>query len=191
VKSMKHLMMLGALLTLSIGAAHADQFADTIALFKNAGQSASFFENSYGYAVFPRIGQGGLVVGGARGSGRVFVQGKQVGTTTMTQVSVGFQAGGQAYSQIVFFQDRRAFDEFTSGNFGFSADVGAIAITSSASASANTTATNAAVSGGKRDAATAGGYQRGIAVFTIARGGLMYQATVGGQRFSFRPLSAK
>jgi lipid-binding SYLF domain-containing protein len=105
----------------------------------------------------------------------------------MTQLSVGFQAGGQAYSQIIFFEDQRAFNEFTSGSFTFGGDVSAVAITAGASASAGTGGSTAGASGGRNDATTAGRYQRGMAVFTIARGGLMYQAVVAGQRFSFRP----
>jgi lipid-binding SYLF domain-containing protein len=86
---------LGALLLFAGAAAWADPYTDTIALFKSAGESAEFFKNSYGYAVFPTIGKGGLIVGGAYGKGRVYVHGKYVGDTTMTQVNVGFQAGVQ------------------------------------------------------------------------------------------------
>ena len=130
---MKALWRFGLALMVLVGAlgvAHADADSDTVKLFKDAGQSAAFFSKSYGYAVFPTIGKGGLVVGGARGSGRVYAQGKLIGDTTMTQLSIGFQAGGTAYSEIIFFQDKRALDEFTSGNFEFSAGVSAIAITS-------------------------------------------------------------
>jgi lipid-binding SYLF domain-containing protein len=162
--------------------------ASTIALFKNAGQSANFFASSYGYAVFPTIGKGGLVVGAAHGSGRVYKQGKLIGNTSMTQVSVGFQAGGQAYSQIIFFQDKRAMDEFTSGDFEFSADASAVAITAAASATAGTGGSEAGASGGKKDANTVGGYYKGMAVFTIAKGGLMYQAAIAGQKFTYTPL---
>lgn len=102
-------------LTLYIETALADKYDDTILLFKQAGQSASFFDSSYGYAVFPTIGKGGLGIGAAHGSGRVYQQGRYVGDTSMTQISVGFQAGGQSFSQVIFFQDQRAFDEFTSG----------------------------------------------------------------------------
>src|SRR5262245_28067552 len=92
----------GAAMMLSSAAVWADPYDDTITLFKNAGESAEFFKNSYGYAVFPTIGKGGLGVGGAHGKGRVYQQGKYIGDTSMTQVSIGFQAGGQAYSQMVF-----------------------------------------------------------------------------------------
>ena len=166
--------------------ARADDYADTVQLFKNAGQSGTFFNKAHGYAVFPTIGKGALGIGGARGKGRVYVQGRHVGDTTLTQVSIGFQAGGQAFSQIVFFEDERAFREFSSGQFGFGAGVSAVAITAAASASASTTGTTAGVSGGKKDATTSGEYYRGMAVFTIAKGGLMYEAALAGQKFSYK-----
>jgi len=166
----------------------ADSYSDTVALFKNAGASSAFFKSSYGYAVFPTIGKGGLVVGGAHGTGRVYQKDKYVGDSSMTQLSIGFQAGGQAYSEIIFFQDQRAFNEFTSGNFSFSGNVSAVAITAGASASAGTGGSTAGASGGKKDATTAGEYQKGIAVFTIAKGGLMYEASVAGQKFSYKAL---
>jgi lipid-binding SYLF domain-containing protein len=108
----------------------------------------------------------------------------------MTQVSVGFQAGGQAYSQIIFFQDKRAFDEFTAGNFEFGAGVSAVAITAAASGEVATTGAAAGASGGKKDATTAGKYHKGMAVFTIVKGGAMAAATVGGQKFSYKPRAA-
>lgn len=172
------------------GMAAADNYADAVALFKNAGESATFFSNSYGYAVFPTVGKGGLVVGGAFGQGRVYQGDDYVGDTTVTQISVGFQAGGQAYSQIVFFQDKRAFEEFTKGNFEFSADVGAVAITAAAGAKAGTTGAGAGASGGKKDATTAGEYHKGLAVFVIVKGGAMYEASVGGQKFTYKPRGA-
>jgi lipid-binding SYLF domain-containing protein len=114
------------------------------------------------------------------------VQGRHVADTTLTQLSIGFQAGGQAFSQIVFFEDERAFREFSSGQFGFGAGVSAVAITAAASASATTTGATAGVSGGKKDATTSGEYYRGMAVFTIAKGGLMYEAALAGQKFSYK-----
>jgi len=177
--------------TLVAGPARADDYSDTVTLFKDAGQSSAFFAKSYGYALFPTVGKGGLVVGGAHGSGRVYAKGKHVGDTSMTQISVGLQAGGQAYSEIIFFEDQRAFDEFTSGNFEFSADAGAIVITASASASAATTGATGSASGGKKDAETAGKYHKGMVVFTVAKGGLMYEAAIAGQKFKYKPLAAK
>jgi lipid-binding SYLF domain-containing protein len=191
MKKISCVCLLIASLALPAFPALADSYDDTIALFKNAGASAAFVASSYGYAVFPTIGKGGLIIGGAYGEGHVYKQGKYVGDTSMTQLSLGFQAGGQAYSEIVFLEDRRAFGEFTSGDFSFSGNVSAVAITAGASASAGTEATEAGASGGKKDATTAGGYQRGIAVFTIAKGGLMYEASVSGQKFSYKAIQAK
>jgi lipid-binding SYLF domain-containing protein len=182
------IMSMLVLCLLAPGIAMADDYQDTIELFKNAGASGEFFKKSYGYAVFPTIGKAGLGVGGAHGKGRVYAQGEYVGDTSMTQVTIGFQAGGQAYSQIIFFQDKRAFDEFTSGNFEFGAGASAVAITAAASATAGTTGGSAGASGGKKDATTAGTeYHKGMAVFTIAKGGLMYEAAIGGQKFKYEP----
>src|SRR5260370_26074778 len=146
----------------------ADDYSDTVTLFKNAGESASFFGDCYGYAVFPTIGQGGLVVGGAHGKGRVYEHGKYVGDTSMTQLSVGFQAGGQAYSMIIFFQDQRAFAEFTRETFEFGAEVSAVAITAAATEQLGTTGASAGASGGKHDATTSGTYYKRLPVFTLA-----------------------
>jgi lipid-binding SYLF domain-containing protein len=175
-----------ALFSAAAGAADAGKYSDTISLFKNAGESATFFQNSYAYAVFPNIGEGGLIVGGAYGKGRVYVGGQVVGDTAMKQLSVGFQAGGQDYSQIIFFQDKRALDQFESGKFEFSAGAKAIAITAAANASAGTNGVTSGASGGKRDAATDGVYNDGMAVFTIAKGGLMYAAALAGQKFTYK-----
>ncbi len=182
----KFLLLLVALM-LPAGAVMASPYTDTISLFRNAGASAAYFQDSYAYAVFPTIGKGGLVVGGAHGTGHVYEMGKYIGTTSMTQVSVGFQAGGQAYSQIIFFKDKRALDEFTSGQFEFDAGVSAVAITAAASGSLGTEGATGGASGGKKDALTAGSYYKGVAVFTIIKGGAMYQATVAGQKFSYKP----
>ena len=162
--------------------------AEAAKLFKDAGQSAAYFDKSHGYAVFPTIGKAGLGIGGAHGSGCVFAKGKQVGETTLNQVSFGWQAGAQGYSLIMFFQDERAFKEFTSGNFEFGAKASAVAITAGASAGAGTGGTGAGASAGKKDATTAGGYQKGVAPFSIIKGGLMYEAALGGAKFSYKPL---
>ena len=180
--------VLGAGLMLA-GAAHAGKCADTVTMFKNAGASASYFSKAYAYAVFPTIGEAGFIIGGAHGDGCVYERRKYVGDASMTQVSAGFQAGAKAFSQIVFFEDKRALDEFESGSFEFDAGVSATAITASASASAGTTGATSGASGGKKDATTASaGYQKGMIVFTIAKGGLMYAATLAGQKFKYTPL---
>ena len=175
-----------AMFAAAAGAANAGKYSDTISLFKNAGESAAFFKNSYAYAVFPNIGEAGLIVGGAFGKGHVYVHGQLVGDATMKQLSVGFQAGGQDYSQIIFFQDKRALDQFESGSFEFSAGAKAIAITAAANASAGTNGVTSGASGGKRDAVTDGVYNDGMAVFTIAKGGLMYAAALAGQKFTYK-----
>jgi lipid-binding SYLF domain-containing protein len=179
----------GVVLLLAATVASAATYSETISLFKNAGESAGFFSNCYGYAVFPTIGKGGLIVGAAHGSGRVYAHGKHVGDTSMTQASVGLQAGGQAYSQIIFFEDQRAFDEFTRGNFEFGADVSAVAITAAAGESVGTTGASGTASGGMKDARTVGKYYKGLAVFTIVKGGAMAQATVAGEKFTYTPKS--
>jgi len=186
----KHLTTAFLLLLVGVpfSSAWADKYQDTIGIFANAGESGDFFGKNYGYAVFPTIAKAGIGVGGAYGEGRVYVGGKHVGNTSMTQVTVGWQLGGQAYSMIVFFQDKRAFDEFTSGNFEFSAQANAVAITAGVSAAATTAGSSAAASGGERDATTVGGYYKGMAVFTVAKGGLMYEASIGGQKFSYTPI---
>jgi lipid-binding SYLF domain-containing protein len=158
-------------------AARADDYADTVKIFKEAGASSGFFGNSYGYAVFPTIGKAAVAVGGAYGKGRVYSHGAYVGDTSMTQLTVGWQLGGEGYSQIIFFQDRRAFDEFTTGKFEFGAQANAVAITGN----------SASASGGKHDAVTAGAYNKGMATFTVAKGGLMVEVSLGGQKFSYTP----
>jgi len=188
MKSMKGTFLMIAALLLAAGPAVADKYDDTVSLFKNAGQSGSFFGKSYGYAVFPTIGKAGLGIGGAHGDGRVYEQGKHVGDTSMSQLSIGFQAGAEGYSEIIFFQDKRSFDEFTSGNFEFGANVSAVVITAAASGSASTGSSTASASGGKKDASTAGKYNKGTAVFIISKGGLMYEASVSGQKFKYKPL---
>ncbi|HXP64671.1 MAG TPA: lipid-binding SYLF domain-containing protein [Steroidobacteraceae bacterium] len=178
-------------LLLSFGVAHASSYSDTIAIFKKAGASATFFSRSYAYAVFPTVGSGAFVVGGAYGKGRVYVHGVHTGDATIGQVSVGFQAGGKAYSQIIFFEDKRALDEFESGNFEFGADASAVAVTAGANAGAATNGASAGVSAGQNDATTRGTvYQKGMAVFTVAKGGLMYSASIAGQKFSYTPKSS-
>jgi lipid-binding SYLF domain-containing protein len=189
VPTMKTLSWMATIVMLStLNIAYADEYQDTVMIFKNAGESSAFFDRSYGYAVFPNIGKGGIGIGGAYGEGRVYVGGKHVGDTSVTQITVGFQLGGQVYSQIIFFEDERAFNEFTGGNFELGAQASAVAITAGASATASTTGTSAGASGGKKDATTAGKYYKGMAIFTVAKGGLMYEASVGGQKFSYTPL---
>lgn len=176
------------MISILMGSAWADEYSDTKKMFMDAGESGSFFNKSYGYALFPTIGKAGFIIGGAHGDGRVYAKGKHVGDTTVTQGSIGFQLGAQGFSQIVFFQDKRAFDEFTSGNFEFGAQAEAVVITAAAGAKGTTAGSSATASGGKNNADTAGGWYKGMAIFTIAKGGLMYEASVGGQKFSYTPV---
>ena len=132
---------------------------------------AKHFAEAHGYAIFPTVGKGAIGIGGARGKGRVYEQGRRVGTTTLTQLSIGFQLGGQAYSEVIFFKDKTALDDFKRGNFELDAQASAVALTARAS----------------RDLA----YNRGVAIVTMAKGGLMYEASVGGQKFSYKAAEAK
>jgi hypothetical protein len=169
--------------------AYADEYDVTIKAFKESPEGQRFFQNAYGYAVFPTIGKGGFGIGVAHGKGKVYVDGKVTGRSSITQVSVGAQVGGQAYSQIIFFEDKRAYDEFTSGNFEFSAQVSAVAITTGAQAQASTTGKSASANPGARDAgAQEAKYHKGMAVLVYAKGGFMYEASLGGQKYNFQPI---
>jgi lipid-binding SYLF domain-containing protein len=156
---------------------------EAVNAFMESDVVKKFHNSAYGYAVFPTIGKGGLGIGAAHGSGGVYRGGAKTGDVKMTQVSFGLQAGGQAYRQIIYFQDKRAFDEFTSGEFEFSAQAEAIAVTASASAQAGTE--GASASAGANQAGTK--YEKGMIVFTMGKGGLMYQAALGGQKYSYTP----
>jgi len=127
----------------------------------------TFFENAAGFAVFPSVGKGGFVIGGAYGKGLVIADDKVDGYTSMTQGTIGLQIGGQKYAQFIFFRDETAIGHFRRGNFEFGAQASAVAITAGASA----------------DAA----YDSGVAIFTHAAGGLMLEGSVGGQRFTYKP----
>ena len=158
-----------------------------VAAFTNS-KAGDFFDHAYGYAVFPTIGKIGFVmIGGAYGQGRVYENNRYTGNTEMTQASIGFQFGGQAYSQIIFFQDQRSYDEFTSGNFEFGANASAVIITAGVAAEASTKGTSATVNAGNKYVKAEGQYYKGMAVFNIAKGGLMYEAVLSGQKFNFHP----
>jgi len=170
----------------SIGVAHADKYSDALDSFRKAGESSKFMQSAYGYALFPTVGKGGIGIGGAYGKGRVYQGGKVIGSTTLTQASVGFQLGGQAYSQIIFFEDAHTLQEFTKGNFEFGADASAVIITAGATATAGTKGASASASTEKKDAGTAGTYYKGMAVFTIVKGGAMYELSIAGQKFTYK-----
>jgi lipid-binding SYLF domain-containing protein len=169
---MREIALLAAALTMGVPATrtsadHHDVLA-AIATFKKTDPSLDkFFETSAGYAVFPTITKGAIGVGAAHGGGEVIVHGAVIGTTSMTQVTVGAQLGGQQYSEVIFFETKDALESFKGGHFEMSAQVSAVAAADGASANAK--------------------YSSGVAVFTVAKGGLMYEASVGGQKFSFHP----
>jgi lipid-binding SYLF domain-containing protein len=169
--------------------AFADKFSGTLDVFESDPALKPFFKNAYGYAVFPNVGKGGIGIGGAYGKGQVYQQDRLVGTVKMSKVSIGFQLGGQAFSEIIFLQDKRAFDEFTSGRFEFDATASAVAITASANAQAGTAGASASTSTGPASTRQVEyGYNKGMAVFIHPLGGLMYEASVGGQKFRFKAL---
>ena len=174
-----------ALATTFAPLARADDYDDTIALFRKAEESGKFFANAYGYAVFPTIGKGGAGVGGAFGRGRVYEKGKAIGDTSMTQLSIGFQLGGEGFSEIIFFQNADALRKFTAGEFEFGAEASAVAITAGADARAGSTGVTGGASVDKDKAKVVGAYTNGMAVFTVAKGGLMYQAALAGQKYKF------
>lgn len=142
----------------------------TITAFKKTDSSlASFFSGAYGYAIFPSIGKGGIGIGGAAGKGLIYKGGTLQGGSKMTQVTVGFQFGGQEYSEVIFFEDADAYGRFIEKKYQFAAQASAVALKSGISVDAK--------------------YTNGVAVFTMAKGGLMYEASVGGQKFKFVPKS--
>ena len=124
-----------------------------------------FFDGAAGYAVFPNVGKGGIGIGGAHGKGIVIVDNKAVGRTSLSQVTIGFQLGGQVYAQFIFFKDSTALGHFQRGNWEMGAQASAVAVTLGASADAD--------------------YDKGVAVFTNVGGGLMYEASIGGQKFTY------
>lgn len=186
MKLISRMLMFTLFFSLLVAQAWADKYTETKTMFTSAG-IGNMFESAYGYALFPTIGKAGFVVGGAYGEGRVFEKGKYIGDAVMTQATVGFQIGGSGFSQVTFFQDKRALDEFTNGNFEFGAEVSAVALTAAAGAAANTAGSSATASGGKNNASTSGaGYNKGMATYTITKGGAMFEASLGGQNFKFK-----
>ena len=166
--------------------ANADSYSKAIEVFEKSPAVQPFFKNAYGYAVFPTVGKGGIGIGGAYGKGQVYRGGKLTGTSSLVKLTIGFQLGGQAFSEIIFFQDKRAYNEFTSGNFEFDATASAVAITAGVQAEAGTTGVTAGASAGPATGVQAEtNYRKGMAIFIHAKGGLMYEAAIGGQKFNF------
>ena len=175
---MKKIIGLFLFAMLAVTSASADdaakeeaKYQNALKEFKSSKRAGPFFKKSYGYAIFPTVGKGGFGFGGAYGKGRVYIKEKQVAHTSLSQFTIGFQVGGQAYSQIMFFEDEHSFMSFSRGNFELGAQASAVAIKAGVSADAN--------------------YENGIVIFTVAKGGLMYEASVGGQTFDYEPLEEK
>lgn len=161
----------------------------TVKLFREAEAAAPFFDSAYGYAVFPTVGKGAIGIGGAYGKGNVYRGGTLTGSASIIQLSIGFQLGGQAFSEIIFFENEQAYQAFTRGSFELDASASAVAITAGAQAKASTSGNTAGVSAGPRSGKQFGAvYVRGMAIFVHTKGGLMYEAAVGGQKFTFTPL---
>jgi lipid-binding SYLF domain-containing protein len=178
--------VLFAVLATTAQAQRVRDVSETVELFRAIPQVAPYFASAYGYAIWPRIARGGLGVGGSRGRGQVYVNGNMVGFSTLIEVSVGLQAGGQTYRQVIFFENREAYEKFAGDKFEFDASAAAVAVTASAQAGAGTSGARASAGAGSPNTAAGGGYTKGMQVFTMAEGGLMYQATIAGQRYNFK-----
>lgn len=190
MKTIRYLIVTGIffLATLGYTTAHADDFTDTIHMFKNSPAVRPFFKNCYGYAVFPTVGKGGIGIGGAYGVGQVYAKGIVTGTARLIKASIGFQAGGQAFSQMIFFEDKRAYTDFIGDNFEMDAGVSVVAVTAGAQAKAGTEGATASANVGPATGTQAKtSYYKGMIVFVYAKGGMMFEATVGGQTFIFEP----
>lgn len=177
------MVAVGALLAGNVAAATKEECDATLSSFRELGNVPDLLAESYGYAVLPTIGKAGIGIGGAIGEGCVYAGGEYTGEVRMTQLSIGLQLGGQAYSQLVLFKNSDTYDEFVGGAFQFGADATAVALTYGAAAGAGTQGTSATAG----DKAGVGAWTRGMAVYTLAKGGLMYQATIGGQKYKFHP----
>lgn len=189
---MRGIFLIAVLLSLvgvKANAAKVEDYSSTIQVFRQSPLVQPLFQNAYGYAVFPNIGKGAAFLGAAFGKGQVYRGGQVTGFSSVVKLSVGLQMGGQDYSEIIFFQNQSAYDDFTRGNFEFDAKASAVAITAAAQTQAGTTGTTAGVSAspstGKQLAAN---YVKGMAVFVHVKGGFMYEVSVAGQKFTFEPV---
>jgi len=173
-------ILLTSITTVATASKAADD-KEALAAFMESAVVAKYHKSAYAYAIFPTIGKGGFGIGAAHGTGGVYRGGKKTGNVSMTQISIGLQLGGQAYRQVIYLQDKRAFKEFTSGEFEFGAQAEAIAITASAGAKTGTEGSSASTHAKQADAT----WHKGMIVFTMTKGGLMYQAALGGQKYEY------
>ena len=176
ISKIKHQINMSMVLLIFVTSANAqiggwdpkaeEKAQNTIIEFKEKNSKfETFFDESYGYVVFPTVGKGAITVGGAHGKGVVFEKGTNIGAAKLTQITIGLQWGGQAYSEVIFFEDEEAINLFKENQLAFSGQVSAVAITKGVSA----------------DIA----YKNGVAVYTMTKGGSMYEASIGGQKFKF------
>ena len=189
MNSFRFFLLLAVMILLSFfsTSALADSYAKTIEVFQKSTVVQPFFKNAYGYALFPTVGKGGSGIGGAYGKGQVYRQRKVTGTVSLFKATIGFQLGGQAFSEIIFFKDKRAFDEFTSGQFEFDAAASAVAITAGVQVKVGTEGATASASAGPATGVQAEtSYHKGMAIFIHVKGGLMYEAAIGGQKFTYK-----
>ncbi len=166
------LVSAGILSSFSLTAVGAEDLTtnvqNAIGVFKKSDTSLTkFFDTSAGYVVFPSVAKGAIGIGGAYGDGQVFDKGSLIGEASLSQGTIGFQLGGQVYSEVIFFEDKASLEDFKKGEYAFSAQASAVAAAEGAAANAK--------------------YENGVAVFTIAKGGLMFEASIGGQKFKFKP----
>lgn len=185
IKFFKHLgllLLVASFSTMGLAASNEDCQA-TLKQFRGLGDTSKFIAESYGMAVLPTIGKAGIGLGGAYGEGCVYVGGARKGSVDMGQVTIGLQLGAQAYSQLILFKTKAAYETFTAGGFEFGADATAVALTYGASAGAGTAGASASAGESKGVAR----WVQDMVVFTLAKGGLMYEASIGGQKFDFTP----
>ena len=191
MKSLQWMLVLAAMLLVpsSVNAQQVKDYSKAKNVFRSSPQVQWYFDNAYGYALFPVVGKAALIIGGAYGEGQVYRRGQVTGTAKLFHASIGFQWGGQAFSEIIFFQDKRAYDEFTRGQFEFDAKASAVAVTAAATAKASTTGSSASATAGPQTGAQSQAYySNGMATFVHTKGGLMAELAIGGQKFEYRPL---
>jgi lipid-binding SYLF domain-containing protein len=183
------IIVMGALFANISTASEVEDYSSTINVFQQSLQVEPYFERNYGYAVFPTVGKGSLGVGGTYGRGQVYRGGEVTAIAKVMKMSIGFQAGVQVFSQIIFFEDEKAYNAFTRGQYEFSAQLSAVAVTAGGQAQAGSTGATAGISAGPRTGVQANtNYYKGMVVFVHAKGGLMFEAAIAGQKFSTEPL---
>ena len=189
MKAARWMLVLAAMLLVPsiVNAQQVRDYSKAKNVFRSSPQVQWYFDNAYGYALFPVVGKAALIIGGAYGEGQVYRRGQVTGTAKLFHASIGFQWGGQAFSEIIFFQDKRAYDEFTRGQFEFDAKASAVAVTAAATAKASTTGSSASATAGPQTGAQSQAYySNGMATFVHTKGGLMAELAIGGQKFSFK-----